>query len=345
MLDFFVLCYNAFTMKFSDLDNSTQVILKVIFAVLILAFFWAIRGIILLLLLAVILASAMEPLVAYLHFKKVPRVVSVISVYILVIGSAGLIIYLLIPPVIAQFSVLQQHLPGYGQFLQSRYSWLFGGSSVNEFFKQIIAGLGNGQSIVSNTFGAFNGVLDFIAVLVIAFYLVAEQHGMQSFVSSLIPAGSRSFTLHLVEEIQKKMGMWLLGQIIVSFGIFLFTFIGLLLLHVQFALVLALIAGFLEIVPYIGPFLSAVPAIFIALVQNPALVFPVIVLYILVHEVEGYVLVPKIMEKTVGTSPLVVMVALLVGYQLAGILGLLISVPIAAAITVVVNEFWPSKSI
>src|SRR6185312_5666715 len=109
---------------------------------------------------------------------------------------------------------------------------------------------------------------------------------------------------------------WLLGQIIVSLGIFIFTYIGLLILHVQFALVLALIAGFLEIVPYVGPFLSAVPAIFIAFFQKSthptSLVIWVIILYLLVHEVEGYVLVPKIMEKTVGTSPLVVIVALTV---------------------------------
>jgi len=336
-------------MKFSELDKSTQIILKVIFALLILAFLWATRGIILLLLLAIILASAMEPLVSYLHSKKIPRVVSVVSVYILVLGLAALIIYLIIPPVVGQFKVLQDNLPAYSSSLQAHYSWIFGGGSVNDFSQKIVSGLGNGQSFISNTFGAFNGVLDFIAVLVIAFYLVAEQHGMQSFVSSIIPAGSRPFTMHLIEEIQKKMGMWLLGQIIVSLGIFIFTYIGLLILHVQFALVLALIAGFLEIVPYIGPFLSAVPAIFIAFVQNPthptSLVIWVIILYLLVHEVEGYVLVPKIMEKTVGTSPLVVMVALLVGYQLAGVLGLLISVPIAAALTVAVNEFWPSKAI
>ena len=330
-------------MKFSDLDNSTQIILKVIFAVLILAFLLAIRDIILLLLLAVILASAMEPVVAYLHSKKIPRMVSVVSVYILVLGSAALVIYLLIPPVVLQAKILQSNLPAYSEFLQTKFSWLFAGSSVSDFFQQAIAALGNGQSVVSNTFGAFNGVLDFIAVLVIAFYLVAEQQGMQAFVSTIIPAGSRAFTLRLVQEIQKKMGMWLLGQVIVSLGIFIFTYIGLLILHVQFALVLALIAGFLEIVPYIGPFLSSVPAIFIAFIQHPALVIPVIILYILVHEVEGYVLVPKIMEKTVGTAPLVVMVALLIGYQLAGILGLLISVPVAAALTVAVNEFWPAK--
>ncbi len=329
-------------MKFSELAKSTQVIIQVFLGILLLGFFWFIRDIILLLLLALILASAMEPIVTYLHKRRIPRAVSVLAVYILVLGTTGLIIYLLIPPVISQFKILQTHLPEYNLYLQTHLSWLFGGKNVTDTVQQTISG-GSSSGVLANTFGAFNGVLDFIAVLVIAFYLVAEQEGMQSLVSSVIPGGSRAFTLQLVKKIQDKMGMWLLGQVIVSFGIFIFTYIGLLLLHVQYALVLALIAGLFEIVPYIGPFLSAVPAIFIALIQNPSLIIPVVILYLLVHEVEGYVLVPKIMQKTVGVSPLVVMIALLVGYQLAGIIGLLISVPIAAAITVAVNEFWPGK--
>ncbi len=321
----------SFSMKFRDLEYSTQVILKVIYAVLGLAFLWAIRDIIVLLLLALLLASAMEPLVYYLKKHKIPRAVSVVAVYVLVLGLAVLIIYLLVPPVVSQFKILQQHLPSYSSTLQTRYAWLFGGGSVNAWFQQLIAGISNGQNFLSSTFGAFNGVLNFIAVLVIAFYLVAEQRGMQTFISSFLPSDNREFTVQLVNKIQTKMGMWVLGQIIVSLGIFIFTYIGLLVLHVQFALVLALIAGFMEIVPYIGPFVSAIPAMFIAFIQHPPLVIAVVILYILVHELEGYVLVPKIMEKTIGTSPLAVLVALLVGYQLAGIVGLLLSVPLVAA--------------
>jgi len=334
-------------MHFNDFDKSTQVIVKVIFAFLILAFLWAIRYIVLLLILALVLASAMEPMVAYFHEKKIPRSVSVLSVYLIVIGSGALILYLIVPPVIDQFKVFQTNLPEYSSVLQTKYAWLFGGSSANDLIQQAIASLGNGQGFVSNTFGAFNGVLDFIAVLVIAFYLVAEEDGMKRFIGSLVPPDNRSFALHLINKIQNKMGMWLLGQIVVSLGIFIFTYIGLLVLHVQYALVLALIAGFLEIVPYIGPFISAIPAIFIAFTQGNtsiSLVIGVIILYILVHEGEAYLLVPKVMEKTVGTSPLVVMVALLVGYQLAGVVGILISVPIAAAVTVVINELWPAKT-
>ena len=109
------------------------------------------------------------------------------------------------------------------------------------------------------------------------------------------------------------------------------------------ALLLALLAGLLEVMPYMGPFLSAIPAVIIAFIFSPPLALVVAILYLIIQKTEGYVLVPKVMEKTVGTSPLVVLLALLIGFKLAGVLGLLISVPLASAITVVVNEFSAQK--
>jgi predicted PurR-regulated permease PerM len=326
-------------MKYADLELSTRIIGKVVFAFLVLVFLWSIRGIILLLLLALILASAMEPLVDYLHHKKIPRALSVSMVYLVVIGSAVLVVYLMVPPVLDQFKILKDNLPQYSQALQTQ----FGGLNVQGFLQNLVSGLSSGGNVLQRTFGAFNGALDVISVLVISFYLVAEQKGMKTFVASLIPSRHHEFTLNLITKIQQKMGMWVLGQVIISLGIFIFTYVGLSILHVQYALALSLVAGLFEIVPYIGPFLSAIPAMFVGFIQHPTLAIWVAILYLLVHEVEGYVLVPKIMEKAVGVSPLLTLIALLVGYQLAGIVGLLISVPLATALTVVVNEFWPSN--
>jgi len=107
---------------------------------------------------------------------------------------------------------------------------------------------------------------------------------------------------------------------------------------VKYALFLALLAGLLEVIPYIGPIISAIPAIFFALGQSPALAVVVLVLYIVVQKTEGYLLVPKVMERTVGTSPLLVLISLLVGLKLAGVMGLLLAVPLVSAITLVVSE-------
>lgn len=332
-------------MKYEDLENSTKVILKVVLVVLVLAFLWVIRDIILVLLLSLILASAMEPMVDYFNEKKIPRAVSVLVTYLLFFGLVGLVIFLAIPPVVSQFDILKVNLPQYLGALQERLSSFgLGNVDVSDFLTKAFASPEPGGNVLSQTFGVFSGLLSFVSVLVISFYLVAEEQGMKKFVATLLPQHHHEFTLGLLEKIQKKMGLWVLGQLILSVSIFILTWIGLSLLGIKYAFVLAIIAGLLEIIPYIGPFLSAVPAIFVAFIQNPPLAFAVGVLYLLIQKTEGYVLVPKVMEKTVGTSPLAVLLAVLIGFKLAGVVGLLIAVPLVSAITVAVTEFWSAKS-
>ena len=328
-------------MKFNDLEPSTRIILKIVLVVLILAFLWFVREIIVLILLAVVLASAMEPLADYLHARKIPRGVSVFAVYVVFLGLAGLVISSIIPPVIDQFRLLAENFPQYVAEFQQKYPSLasiFGGNDLANVLSDVFTG--GDQTVVSRTVGVFNGVFAFITVLVISFYLVSsKEKGMKDFIRSIVPASRQDQVLGLVIKIQKKMGLWVLGQFILSLVIFVFTFIGLTILGVKYALVLALFAGLLEVIPYIGPTLSAVPALFFAFIQNPALALGVLILYILVQKSESYVLVPKIMEKTIGTSPLVVLVALLIGFKLAGVVGLLLAVPLAGAIMVVIDEF------
>lgn len=331
-------------MKYSELEISTQVILKVIFAVLALVFLWTIRDIILVLILALILASAMDPMVNYFKEHKIPRVVSVLTVYLLFIGLAVSFAYLFIPIVLEQFKILFANLPQYASSLQYRFGSFLGDIQISDYVVQALAGWTSGSTVVSSTFGIFNGFVAAISVLVISFYLIAEEQGMKTFLGTLTPQQHREFIVTVVDKIQKKMGLWVLGQIIVSFVIFVITWIGLSLLHVPYALILAVVAGLLEVVPYIGPFISAVPAMLIALLISPALALGVAILYFLMHEFEANILVPKVMEKTVGTSPLAVLLALLVGFKLAGILGIIMAVPLVGALTVVVHEFYSRKN-
>ena len=328
-------------MKFKELETSTQVILKVIFAGLILVFLWLVRDILLILLISLVLASAMEPMVDYFNEKRVPRAVSVLAVYVLVLATAAFVVYLLVPPVIEQMRVLAARWPEYALQLER----LVGNTSISvsdigNYFKEFGDSYKGG--LLTGTVSVVNAFLTLITILVISFYLVAEDRGMKKFVATLIPGEHRNFAVGLIDKIQKKMGMWVIGQVILSVSIFALTFIGLSLLRVDYALFLALLAGVLEVVPYIGPFLSAVPGVFFAFIQNPPLALAVAIMYLVIQKTEGYILVPKVMEKTVGTSPLVVLLSLLVGFQLAGVVGLLIAVPVVSALTVVLNEFLSS---
>lgn len=331
-----------------QLDSSTKVILRVVAVLLALAFLWVVRDIVVVILLALVLASAMEPMVDYLSRHKIPRSVSVLGAYLIVLALIALVATLMAPLVVEQFHVLSQNLPQYVAQFQVRYpnlTALFGGGDLNSLIHSLFSGGGGADALFNRTVGFFSGVFAVISVLVISFYLVAADRGMKHFIRDLVPTAHQGVVMNLIEKIQHKMGLWVVGQIILSVFIFALTYLGLSILGVKYALFLALIAGLLEVVPYVGPFLSAIPAIFFALIQSPALVVGVIILYIIIQKTEGYVLVPKVMEKTVGTSPLVVILALLIGFKLAGVLGLLLAVPLAGAITVVIHELFQEKPV
>lgn len=331
-----------------QLDYSTKIILRVVLILLALAFLWLIRDVVIIILLSLVIASAMDPMVDYLNKHKIPRSVSVLSAYVIVIALIALIASLMVPLVINQFQVLSQNFPHYIVELQARYpniGTLLGSTDPNALAQKLFHGFATSDQIFDRTLGLFNGLFAVITVLVISFYLVAADRGMKQFIHDLVPPQYQDVVGGLVVKIQRKMGLWVVGQIILSLFIFGLTFIGLSLLGVQYALFLAILAGLLEIVPYLGPFLSAVPAVFFALIQNPPLALAVIVLYILIQKTEGYILVPKVMEKTVGTSPLVVLLSLLIGFKIAGVLGLLLAVPLAGAVTVVLHEFFHNKPV
>ncbi|HYF05858.1 MAG TPA: AI-2E family transporter [Patescibacteria group bacterium] len=333
-------------MVFHRLENSTKIILKVLLVVFGLVFLWLVRDIVIILLLSFVLASAMEPLVDYLHIRKIPRALTVFLVYAFVLGVFGFIFSLIIPVVVEQVETLSENLPQYLTDIQQKFPLLqnFLGSgdlvqTIQDFFST-----GENESFVfSQTASLIGGVFTFFTTLVISFYLVAEEQGMKKFIHTLVPKEYIPGTLSVVMKIQRKMGNWVLGQLVLSIVIFLVTWVSLLILGVPYALFLALLAGCFELIPYIGPTISAVPAIAFAFMKSPTTGILAILLYVAIQKMEGLVLVPKVMEKAVGVSPLVILLALLIGFKLAGIAGLLLAVPMVGILTVFIEEYNSSK--
>ena len=323
---------------------STAALIKIVVFGLLLVALYAVREILLILLISIVLGSAMDPLVDWLYRKaKFPRGLSVILVYVVFLAFVAMVIYFLIPPMIEQFNQLGGRLESFRHDITDR------ASTVTKVLDQLgitsgLSALGqNFAKLTSNFFqttvGVFSGIIQVIAVLAISFYLISSESGLKNFIKSLVPFKHQAYAVALTDKIQHKIARWLLGQLILSGFIFLITFVGLSLLGVKYALALALLAGLLEIVPYLGPFISAVPAVFVAFVQSPALALFTVLLYIVVQQVENYVLQPRIMGRTVGANPVVILVAVLVGFKLAGILGMLLAVPVVASLQVFVNDF------
>lgn len=324
-----------------EVTISTLSILKVLLIALFVWFLFAIREIVLLFIISIIIASAIDPLADFLYRKKVPRALSVLLVYILFFGFIVLIVSLLVPPITQEFKLIAEsdfrdeftskigvykdQLSGFGETIQNSLKELAGGIS---------------GTIFQTTKSVFTGVVSVITVLAISFYLTVEENGMKNLIKHLTPYKHQAYAMKLVYKIQRKIGSWVLGQLILSIVIFGLTFLGLTLLKVEFALVLALIAGLLEIVPYIGPFISVIPAVFFAFLQAPPLALAVLVLYIIIQQLENHVVVPIVMSKSVGLNPVIVILGILIGGTLGGIIGAVIAVPVIAGISVFISDMY-----
>jgi predicted PurR-regulated permease PerM len=180
--------------------------------------------------------------------------------------------------------------------------------------------------------------------LVIALYMVTEEDSLRKIVNSVIPARHVGYIVSLLSRIRDKLTFWIRAQLILSVIIGITTFIVLSLLGVRYAAALALIAALLEFVPFLGPIIAAVPAFIIAFTQGGVVLFLVVLaFYVVLQQAENHILVPKIMQKAVGLNPVVSIVALLIGAQLAGILGAILAIPVAIALSVIIKDVIEHK--
>ena len=181
-----------------------------------------------------------------------------------------------------------------------------------------------------------------MAILVITFYLTISKNGFRQFLEFIVPSKYHTNLLRMFSMSQKKVGLWFRGQLLLCSIIGILSFIGLLILGVQYALVLGLIAGISEIIPFVGPILGAIPAVVLAFIQSPIKALLVIILYIVIQQFENHIIVPNLMNRVIGLNPIVVIVTILIGGKLAGIIGAIVAVPVATVIVMLAKDFFQS---
>ena len=327
-------------------------VVKIILLFILFYFLFLVREILAVLFIALIFASAVDPWVDWMQKKKIPRGLGIIFIYFVMFAVVGTVIYLIIPPIIEQVNELASSFPQILDKVISGFKFLKNYSSEHQIFDNIKSYSGtissNLQSaaggIFSTVSGVFGGIFSFFLILVITFYMTVEENAMKKIVWSVVPKQKQVYVMHLINRMQKKVGLWLRGQLILSLIIFLLTYIGLLILGVKYALVLALIAGLTEFVPYLGPVLASIPAIFIALTQTPMLALFVAVLYYIIQLVENHIIVPKLMQKVVGLNPIVSIAVLLIGFKIGGIAGAILSIPVATAVSVFISDMFEHRA-
>lgn len=327
---------------------STGSILKVVVILLLVLFLWHVREVLAILFTALIFASALEVWVDRMQLRHIPRGLSVIFIYAVIAGVFGLIVYLLIPPISHQVGELSRSFPYYYEKIVSTFTDLRTLSQEYGLEKNIQQGFGLlnerlGQSvggIFSAISALFGNIAAFFLVLILTFYMVVEASAMKRVLRQFLPDYYQPYASQLVNKIQYKVGAWLQGQLVLCFVIGFITTLLLWIFGIKYALVLGLIAGVFEFIPYLGPMFSAIPAVFLAFFQDPIKAIIVIGIYIGVQQLENNLLVPKIMQRAIGLNPVITITSLLIGMKVGGVIGALLSIPVATAISVVIKEFF-----
>ena len=302
-----------------------------------------IKDIIAIFLISAIIFIGLNPLVNKLATYKIPRSVSVISLYLMFFGLIGFMFYLITPQVLSQVKDMSESLPDFVSNLHENFDFV---PEYNEFSVGLKDSLddfaNNFSSYIGDIFSVatrFFGILaSFVLILVLVLYMTVAGDEIETFLKSIFPKSKSEKVAKKIKMIQVKIGSWLRGQFILMLVVGFLSFIGLTMLGVDYALTLAVLAGILEIIPFFGPVISAIPAIFIGFTQSPTLALLVLALYVGIQQLENHLLVPKVMQRTTGLSPVVVLLAILIGGKLLGFLGIVLAVPAALVVSVFLEE-------
>ncbi len=328
----------------SPLTVSTWSIVKVFLIALAFWVLYVVREVILIFFVALLFSSVLETPVYWLQRKKIPRALSMIFIYVVVISVLSFLTLSIIPPLADQIRQLSITFPSYLE----RFLNVFKTSpEAFDSFRRGLQGLastlatGTTNNVLGSLFNFFGGFISSVVVLVVTFYLVVEEDAMKRMLRSAVPDHYHPYLTQLFGKMQTKLGAWLRGQLILSLIVGVLVYIGLSILGVPYALVLAPLSALLEFVPYVGPITAAVPAVVIALSLSPVKGLIVVAMYVLIQQLENHILVPKVMQKAVGINPVISIMAILTGLKIAGALGVLVAIPLVAALSVLVKDFYP----
>ena len=199
-------------------------------------------------------------------------------------------------------------------------------------FQNVLSHFSSG--FVNTVSAIFGGVLSFVLIVVLSFYLAVQEDGGVNFLKVITPLKSEKYVISLWKRSQQKIGYWMQGQILLGVIVGVLIYLGLTILGVKNAILLSVFAAFFEIIPLFGPVIAAIPAVFLSFADGGLTAgFFVVGLYLIIQQFENHLIYPLVVKKVVGVSPILVILALVIGYKLAGFLGVLLSVPIAATIT------------
>jgi len=334
-----------------NISITTGTIVK---AVLVLVAAWllfTLRDLALVLVTAVVIASAIEPGVNALQRRRIPRALGVLLIYILLFAAFFGIFYFFVPAVLGELAMFLSSLPLYLEAIDrlsafDEFAQIIGTTppdlssiDVMESFRNAMQAAGAFGNVLTAIAAIFGGVLSFVLIIVFSFYFAIIETGVDEFLRVIAPRQYQAYVLDLWKRSRQKIGLWMQGQLLLGLIIGVLVYLILTILGIKHALLLAVIAALFELIPVFGPILAAIPAVLIGFVDGGAIKGVMVIgVYVLLQQFENHLIYPLVVTKVVGVSPLLVILALIIGAELAGFLGILLSVPVAATIQELVKD-------
>jgi predicted PurR-regulated permease PerM len=328
-----------------------QTVATVAATAILVAILWAAREALLLVYISALIAMGFSPIVGVLErVRGVPRWLAILVIYLAIVAVLVLVGLLIIPPLVAQAATLWAKIPTYFNEFQTyliKHKLMLHRVTLEEAVQSAPTGTGGNAvgTVLVAISSLIGGVFGFITILILSFYLLIEAQSMFDALMRFAPAGRRADVATAARQAVIKVSAWLRAQLVLAGVMGVFATIGLYLLGVPYFYVIALIAAIGETIPIVGPIIGGITAVAVAITVSPQLALMVGVYFLVLHQLEANVLVPKIMERRVGVSPVVVMVALLIGGALWGLVGAILAIPTAAIISVIVSEFASEEDI
>lgn len=322
------------------IEISTGTILKIVLIGIFLWILWILRWLAMDVLASVVIASAIEPFTKWFMKYRTPRTLAVIIIYILIFVTFSAAFYLVLPALLGDFSTITTTLPQSLRSLDFLKNFSSIGSQIAEQIP-VISNLSSGFINIGSSI--FGGVFSLILIVVLSFYFAVQRDGIEVFLRVVTPTRHEEYIIDLWGRARHKIGRWLQGQLFLGFLIGVLVYLGLTILQVPYALTFAFIAAVFEIIPYFGPILSAVAPLVVGFNQSPKLGFMVLGLFIIIHQFENHLIYPLVIRKIVGVHPIVIILSLIIGVELAGFLGILLSIPVAAALMEFVDDIDRKK--
>ena len=337
--------------------KSAMVILAVIIGTYLL---YAIGNILVLFFIAFFIAAALDPLIDSLQSAKIPRAIAILLVYLVIFILVAVLIANLLPLIATQLvgiaTLVNNFIVGisnspvdnlpFGSIIKPYLNDLY--KAID--FKVVAVQLQNSLELISTQLLSLggnlwsiilqisNGLMNFVLILILVFFMTVDEMALEHFCISIFPARYSEYISARMQTVKVKIGEWIRGQVVVSVVAAIISFVGLAIFGVNYSLTIAVITGICMIIPVFGRVVACVIVLPIVLNQSPALALFLIIYYFGISQIENNILVPLLMNRAVGLSPILIIFSLLVGFQFLGIMGLVLAIPIATIIAVFARD-------